>query len=48
MLENLDQIKIIRKKHGLNQKELADRADVSQSLIAKIESGNIEPSFNKI
>ncbi len=46
MLENLDEIKRIRKKHGLNQKELAEKADVSQSLIAKIESGKIEPSFS--
>lgn len=46
MLQDLNEIKRIRKKHGLNQKELADRADVSQSLIAKIESGKIEPSFS--
>ena len=45
MLENLDEIKRIRKRHGLNQKELAEKADVSQSLIAKIEAGKIEPSF---
>ncbi|MBT3814875.1 CBS domain-containing protein [Candidatus Woesearchaeota archaeon] len=46
MLEDLNEIKRIRKKHGLNQKELAEKADVSQSLIAKIESGKIEPSFS--
>lgn len=46
MLESLDQIKRIRKKHGLNQKELAEKAEVSQSLIAKIESNKIEPSFS--
>ena len=46
MLESLDRIKRIRKKHGLNQKELAEKADVSQSLIAKIESNKIEPSFS--
>ena len=46
MLQELNEIKRIRKKHGLNQKELADLANVSQSLIAKIEANKIEPSFS--
>jgi len=33
----LEEIKEIRKKFGLTQNELANRAGVSQSLIAKIE-----------
>lgn len=47
MIHNLDQIKSLRKKYGLNQKELADRAGVSQSLIAKIESGKVDPTYTK-
>ena len=33
---------------GLTQKELATIANVSQSLIAKIESNNIDPSYSNI
>ncbi len=47
MLQELNEIKRLRNKHNLNQKELAERAGVSQSLIAKIEAGKIEPSFTK-
>ncbi len=43
----LNEIKYIRKKLGLTQKQLADRADVSQSLIAKVEAGAIEPTYSK-
>jgi predicted transcriptional regulator len=43
----LEQIKSLRRKYHLNQKELADQAGVSQSLIAKIESGKLDPSFTK-
>lgn len=48
MLCELSEIKKIRKKLGLNQKELANLACVSQSLIAKIEAGKIEPTYNKV
>lgn len=41
----LEEIKKIRKKLGLTQFELAKRADVSQSLIAKIESGRLDPAY---
>lgn len=47
MLPNLSSIKNLRKKYTISQKELAQRANVSQSLIAKIESGKIEPSYTK-
>ncbi len=43
----LDEIKKIRKKTGLTQFELARKAHVSQSLVAKIESKRIDPSFTK-
>lgn len=43
----LEDIKRLRKQSDLNQKELAEKAGVSQSLIAKIESGRVEPSFSK-
>lgn len=43
----LEEIKKIRKSLGLTQTELAKRAGVSQSIIAKIESGSIDPTFSK-
>ncbi len=43
----LTEIKTLRKKYHLNQKELARQANVSQSLIAKVEAGKIDPSFTK-
>ena len=46
-VRNLEEIKKLRKKFHLNQKELADKAGVSQSLIAKIEADKIDPSFTK-
>lgn len=39
-------VKIKRQKLGIKQKELARLAKVSQSLIAKLESGNIIPSYD--
>jgi|TARA_Y100000310_G_scaffold292645_1_gene321575 predicted transcriptional regulator len=43
----LSEIKKIRKSLGLTQTGLSKRANVSQSLIAKIESGKIDPTFTK-
>lgn len=47
MTYELHEVKKIRKKLGMTQTELADRSGVSQSLIAKIESGRIDPTFTK-
>jgi|SRR3989339_779544 len=47
MVYQLTEIKKLRLKLGLNQKELADKSGVSQSLIAKIEAGKIEPTYTK-
>jgi predicted transcriptional regulator len=41
----LQSIKIRRQRLGLKQKELSQLAKISQSLIAKIESGNLNPSY---
>jgi len=47
MSYEIEEIKEIRKKFGLTQSELANRAQVSQSLIAKIEAGRIDPTYSK-
>ena len=47
MISELDEIKKLRKKIGLTQIELAKKACVSQSLIAKIEAGLLDPGYTK-
>lgn len=47
MFRQLSEIKALRKKLGLTQAELAKYAGVSQSLIAKIEAGDIDPTYSK-
>lgn len=46
METSLENIKIIRQKLGLTQTELANLSGVSQSLIAKIESKRVDPTFS--
>ena len=46
MLYELEKIKQIRQKLGLTQTQLSRLANVSQSLITKIERGNVEPSYS--
>lgn len=45
MLAEINEIKILRKRHSLTQSQLAKLAGVSQSLIAKLEAGMIDPSY---
>jgi predicted transcriptional regulator len=47
-MEQLKKIRILRKKNNLTQKQLANLAGVSQSLIAKIESNRIDPTYTKV
>lgn len=46
LFPELKNIKLRRIRAGIGQKELARLSDVSQSLIAKLEAGKIEPSYN--
>ncbi len=48
MLPSLGYIAKKRKILSLTQKQLANLAGVSQSLIAKLESGKIDPSYTKV
>lgn len=45
---DLTKIEEIRRRLGLTQQELAKYAGVSQSIIAKIERGRINPSFEVV
>ena len=47
MLFEISEIKNIRKKLGITQSELSKLSGASQSLIAKIESRQIDPSYSK-
>ena len=46
MLPSVQEIKIRRKKLALTQSQLSQEAHVSQSLIAKIEAGILDPSYS--
>ena len=45
MLPDLGEIPRLRRALGLSQRELADRAGISQSAVAKIERGRANPSY---
>ena len=47
MLPPIDEIERRRKSLGLGQRQLAKIVGVSQSMIAKIETGRINPSYLK-
>jgi predicted transcriptional regulator len=48
MLPSLDEVAKKRRLMGLTQQKLAKLAGVSQSLIAKLESQKIDPSYTKV
>ncbi|MCW4051456.1 MAG: CBS domain-containing protein [Candidatus Bathyarchaeota archaeon] len=48
MLPSIDIVPDRRRKLGLTQSQLASLAGVSQSYIAKLEAGKIEPSYLKV
>lgn len=47
-LPELERITILRKKLGLTQTELAKKAGISQSLIARVEAGTVDPRYSKV
>jgi len=48
ILPELSEIERIRKKLAITQTELAKRSGVSQSLIARLEAGSVDPSYSKV
>ena len=46
MIPDLSHLKAQRQSLGLSQQELARKAGVSQSLVAKVESGKLDPSLS--
>ncbi|MEM4347967.1 MAG: CBS domain-containing protein [Candidatus Anstonellaceae archaeon] len=46
-MEDLRLIKELRLKLGITQQQLSKAAGVSQSLLAKIEAGKVEPTYSK-
>ncbi len=45
---DLGEVEKMRKHIGLTQTQLAEKAGVSQSLIARIESGKVDPKLSKV
>lgn len=43
-----EELRILRKRAGLTQAELAKRAGVSQSLIARLEAGTVNPRLSTL
>lgn len=43
-----ESIRRLRKRAGLTQKDLAERAGVSQSLISRIEKGSVDPKLSTL
>jgi predicted transcriptional regulator len=48
MFPDVSEVKKRRQMLGLKQKQLANLAGVSQSLIAKLESGRVDPAYSKV
>ncbi len=47
-MDDIRRIKELRKKLGITQHQLAKMAGVSQSLVAKVEAGSIDPAYSKV
>ncbi|MBU0761951.1 MAG: CBS domain-containing protein [Candidatus Altiarchaeota archaeon] len=48
LLPPLGEVEKLRKKLGLTQTELAKKSGVSQSLIARVEAGTVDPRYSKV
>lgn len=48
MVFDLLQMKKIRRQLGLTQHAFAKQAGISQSMVAKIESGRLDPTYSKV
>jgi predicted transcriptional regulator len=47
-LPDLSEIKSLRKKLNISQKELGEKLDIPQSTISRIENGSMDPPYSKI
>lgn len=48
MVFDISQLKKIRRQLGLTQHAFAKQAGISQSMVAKIESGKLDPTYSKV
>lgn len=48
MLPSIEELRKMRKNLGISQKELAKVSGVSQSYIARLEKGSINPTYDKV
>ncbi|GGM68898.1 transcriptional regulator [Thermogymnomonas acidicola] len=48
MLPTIEELRKMRKNLGISQKELARASGVSQSYIARLEKGTINPTYDKV
>lgn len=48
MVFDISHLKKIRKQLGITQRQFAQKAGISQSMIAKIEAGRLDPAYSKV
>ena len=48
MLPSIEEIRKLRKNLGISQKELSSAVGVSQSYVARLEKGSLNPTYNKV